>query len=557
MTDIEFIHSFSSNAGEHYEKSKSLASEVPAYALVHFRGFVDNLCTIIAANAEHPIPKLFLKDQYRYIDYIRARNLIDEEIKDWLHQLRMAANKGAHPEKFYLSSFQYQDLITNSLQTACNLVKKLFPIIHGTDTPKYTWLEIEDNTKLRDLCYASVIDSNASSQYELGKILQSKAHTIRKQEIEEGEKNNQKIIIVEKSLQLYEKAFHWYQEAYHQHADAHYEYAQCLLHGLGIKTNIEKAQRELSHAAYRGSIDAKAAYGNLLFVGTEYVEQDYIKALELLEEAAQYDHPAALSDLGIAYHYGEGVKRDLHKSFEYIEKAAKAGYPNAQMNLGVYYLNGDVEDQNETLGFEWIKLSADQGYPDAMTQLAELYLQGRGCDKNTSKAQKLYDAICDLRLDREAMFNVAMHYRDGSFGKKDYLKSAALLQYIYEHSDAKNEINKRAYKVSPAIVKELRCQLTQTFSDEGWESALFITYLFDEKGHPYKNRQERLAKFSEQLLNIANKANTNTLSTADMRNRSHIPNSQPPLVRTTAKAGRNDLCLCGSGKKYKTCCYNR
>jgi len=28
----------------------------------------------------------------------------------------------------------------------------------------------------------------------------------------------------------------------------------------------------------------------------------------------------------------------------------------------------------------------------------------------------------------------------------------------------------------------------------------------------------------------------------------------PKQVRTGAKIGRNDLCPCGSGKKYKKCC---
>ncbi len=28
----------------------------------------------------------------------------------------------------------------------------------------------------------------------------------------------------------------------------------------------------------------------------------------------------------------------------------------------------------------------------------------------------------------------------------------------------------------------------------------------------------------------------------------------PPLVRPEPKIGRNDLCPCGSGKKYKKCC---
>ena len=34
----------------------------------------------------------------------------------------------------------------------------------------------------------------------------------------------------------------------------------------------------------------------------------------------------------------------------------------------------------------------------------------------------------------------------------------------------------------------------------------------------------------------------------------HHHGPQAPLVRASPKIGRNDPCLCGSGKKYKTCC---
>lgn len=30
-----------------------------------------------------------------------------------------------------------------------------------------------------------------------------------------------------------------------------------------------------------------------------------------------------------------------------------------------------------------------------------------------------------------------------------------------------------------------------------------------------------------------------------------------PIVRQEAKIGRNDICPCGSGKKYKKCCMNK
>ena len=35
-----------------------------------------------------------------------------------------------------------------------------------------------------------------------------------------------------------------------------------------------------------------------------------------------------------------------------------------------------------------------------------------------------------------------------------------------------------------------------------------------------------------------------------------VPNSAQPLRRAAPKIGRNDLCPCGSGKKFKRCCLN-
>jgi uncharacterized protein YecA (UPF0149 family) len=38
----------------------------------------------------------------------------------------------------------------------------------------------------------------------------------------------------------------------------------------------------------------------------------------------------------------------------------------------------------------------------------------------------------------------------------------------------------------------------------------------------------------------------------------HCGHDHPTVVpvRTSPKVGRNDPCICGSGKKYKKCCYS-
>lgn len=37
-------------------------------------------------------------------------------------------------------------------------------------------------------------------------------------------------------------------------------------------------------------------------------------------------------------------------------------------------------------------------------------------------------------------------------------------------------------------------------------------------------------------------------------NHHHHHDALKPVVRATPKIGRNDPCLCGSGKKFKKCC---
>lgn len=57
------------------------------------------------------------------------------------------------------------------------------------------------------------------------------------------------------------------------------------------------------------------------------------------------------------------------------------------------------------------------------------------------------------------------------------------------------------------------------------------------------------------LVETSNYANYDSVITNSLEN-IQIPRKTKPLVRNYAKIGRNDLCPCGSGKKYKNCCMN-
>ena len=65
------------------------------------------------------------------------------------------------------------------------------------------------------------------------------------------------------------------------------------------------------------------------------VKQDYIKAVEWYQKAAEQGVAQAQSNLGNRYYNGEGVKQDYHKAVEWYQKAAIQGDATAQFNLAL------------------------------------------------------------------------------------------------------------------------------------------------------------------------------------------------------------------------------
>lgn len=64
-------------------------------------------------------------------------------------------------------------------------------------------------------------------------------------------------------------------------------------------------------------------------------------------------------------------------------------------------------------------------------------------------------------------------------------------------------------------------------------------------------------KFDENAVNNLAEARANEAAVNGKINPNlYIPRKTKPLVRKFAKVYPNDLCPCGSGKKFKKCCRN-
>ena len=60
------------------------------------------------------------------------------------------------------------------------------------------------------------------------------------------------------------------------------------------------------------------------------------------------------------YYFGEGVKQDYAKALEWFQKAAEQGYATAQNNLGSMYYNGQGVKVNYAKAAEWFQKAAQQ-----------------------------------------------------------------------------------------------------------------------------------------------------------------------------------------------------
>ncbi len=62
------------------------------------------------------------------------------------------------------------------------------------------------------------------------------------------------------------------------------------------------------------------------------VEQDYKKALEWYEKAADLGNTSGMNQIGYLYYYGSGVEQSNEKALEWFDKAAALGNEKAKEN---------------------------------------------------------------------------------------------------------------------------------------------------------------------------------------------------------------------------------
>ena len=151
----------------------------------------------------------------------------------------------------------------------------------------------------------------------------------------------------------------------------------------------EEAQRK--RATNEGNAEAMFNLG-LLYANGQGVTQDYVRAREWYEKAAEKGFPSAMGNLGVLYHNDQGVAQDYAKAREWYEKAAANGNATAMLNLGQLYEEGWGVAQDYGKAREWYEKAADKGEPRAKAQLEQLPIRAADAGRY-AEALQLQEAL--------------------------------------------------------------------------------------------------------------------------------------------------------------------
>lgn len=154
-----------------------------------------------------------------------------------------------------------------------------------------------------------------------------------------------------------------------------------------IFEDFYKALNLLESAAQQGHILASFLLGNMYHDG-KGVLQDDKKACEHYIKAANEGHEEALFKLGILYFF---VFNDFEEAFKWFSKSAEQENINAQFMLGLMLLKGIGVQQSDKLAATWFMSSAIQGHKDAQFMLGDMYFNNFiGLNPNENKKEALF-----------------------------------------------------------------------------------------------------------------------------------------------------------------------
>lgn len=119
-------------------------------------------------------------------------------------------------------------------------------------------------------------------------------------------------------------------------------------------------------------------------------ERALAEAKALQEEQQRKEEARQAAQDGFDYYAGDGRPQDYFKAFDAFQHAADLGSIDGYYGLAICYLEGEGTDRNYPAAVKYLTLASDQGDIYAMFLLGQCYERGRGVRENLKRAIELY-----------------------------------------------------------------------------------------------------------------------------------------------------------------------
>ncbi|MDC9567145.1 MULTISPECIES: DUF4145 domain-containing protein [unclassified Pseudoalteromonas] len=529
LTDIQFVSKFNTSFAERYEKAKNLYFDAPIQTLVELRGLLALLCDEIIAEYLVETAGNNLNDK---VNGIKASNQFRLSIIDYMHKVREAGNKGAHPEKYQISYPEYQKLALETLQTFCTLIEDYW-VGRTSKVPAYEFT-FDINSPVKEWCYQALFNSDKNAKFELGMALFYKY-----QEQFEGD---DKFYIDQSPLM---KSIDFIEEAASEfHPEALFEYSHILLNGIHRDKDIEKAKGYLYNSANRGFTKSKIAFGQLIYECNEPHVEDIEEVIRFLEEAATDGEDQAQFLLSQIYATSKfGLKNDAQSS-QWFEKSIKSGNANAIFMQASATLNSSQptpKDVRQSL--KGLELAIEGGSRDAHKLYLKIFNESA---HSVATVRPLYDDYLERYPDdyQRHLDLTEYLFRKGSDGNDINLMREAIEKLIQlaRFQETPTKLKRRLNLLSPKWLAKYDQVIRRLGVLDKAHAELLMQFKPD--GTPYDD----FSTIGEMLKKI----HTDPKLVAKLFYTGCINKSAVSSV--AVKQGRNSGCSCGSGLKFKKCC---
>jgi TPR repeat protein len=122
------------------------------------------------------------------------------------------------------------------------------------------------------------------------------------------------------------------------------------------------------------------------------VQNDYGRARQLYEKAADMNYAASYVNLGQLFQLGKGAPKDFDAARRWYEKAVFADDTVGFQAIGTLYEEGDGVPQDFETARRWYEKAAANGIAAGSTSLGRLYMNGSGVAQDPVRARALLES---------------------------------------------------------------------------------------------------------------------------------------------------------------------